>query len=548
MTKKAYSYIRFSTPQQAQGDSLRRQIEAAEEWAKARNMKLDNSLRDLGVSAYHGANSSTGALSSFLQMVKDGRVERGSYLIVESLDRISRETVIDAASRLIELMRAGIIVVTLSDGQEYSEDSLRTDWTPLIISLVVMARAHEESLRKSERVGKVWRQKRAEARTERTPITSRCPEWLRVVNGRFVLLNERVSVVRRIFQECIDGFGRREIVRRLNDDAIPTFRGGKGWQTSSVAKIIQSRAVIGEYQPHIGSHRNGNRKPDGDPVKDYYPRIIDDETYWRAQAAVASRKQNASGRKGQSGAHILQGLAKCASCSGPMHILNKGAPPKGGIYLACSNNIRKAGCDNNVRIRADYLERDLLKALLHVDATALDSLEKVHPEAVRHAQVLKAKLADAKLRRTRLLKLVETGDDEAERRFSDVADEVKSLTEELNFHEKELELKKSDPGLVARLTTATELSIELKSASVNERRELRVRLSSILRELVDRVECRRIGPVMVLKPRMEVKMSGAMPFAFLMEEGIVSMLLVTSAGREALNEFFDGQMEFSEPE
>ncbi len=45
--------------------------------------------------------------------------------------------------RLFDLIRAGVIVVTLSDGQVYSEERLRTDWTPLIVSIAVMARAHE---------------------------------------------------------------------------------------------------------------------------------------------------------------------------------------------------------------------------------------------------------------------------------------------------------------------------------------------------------------------------------------------------------------------
>ena len=34
MQPKAYSYIRFSTPEQALGDSLRRQVQLAEEYAR----------------------------------------------------------------------------------------------------------------------------------------------------------------------------------------------------------------------------------------------------------------------------------------------------------------------------------------------------------------------------------------------------------------------------------------------------------------------------------------------------------------------------------
>ena len=87
-------------------------------WCKTRGLALDESLRDLGVSAYRGTNRAVGALRSFLDLVENGQVERGSYLIVESLDRLSREAVLDAAARLLDLIRAGIVVVTLAAGQE----------------------------------------------------------------------------------------------------------------------------------------------------------------------------------------------------------------------------------------------------------------------------------------------------------------------------------------------------------------------------------------------------------------------------------------------
>ena len=53
---RAYSYIRFSTPEQMKGDSLRRQTEAAEKYAAINGLDLDDELtfRDLGVSAYTG--------------------------------------------------------------------------------------------------------------------------------------------------------------------------------------------------------------------------------------------------------------------------------------------------------------------------------------------------------------------------------------------------------------------------------------------------------------------------------------------------------------
>ena len=62
---KAYSYVRWSTPQQAKGDSLHRQLEKARAYAKEYNLDLDETLnfRDAGISAYRGRNVLKGALA-----------------------------------------------------------------------------------------------------------------------------------------------------------------------------------------------------------------------------------------------------------------------------------------------------------------------------------------------------------------------------------------------------------------------------------------------------------------------------------------------------
>lgn len=109
----AYSYIRFSSPEQAKGDSLRRQIERSAEYARAHGLELDHSLRDLGVSGFKGANRHFGALARFLTLVEAAKIERGSYLLVESLDRLSREEVLKALQLFLAIIHGGITVVTL---------------------------------------------------------------------------------------------------------------------------------------------------------------------------------------------------------------------------------------------------------------------------------------------------------------------------------------------------------------------------------------------------------------------------------------------------
>src|SRR5262245_11384720 len=112
----AYSYVRFSSPEQAKGDSLRRQTEAAAEWCKRSKVRLDTTttFRDLGKSAFlgdHRTNPDRHALARFLKMVEDGKVPRGSYLLIENLDRLSREHVLPALSLLLNLIQDGIRVV-----------------------------------------------------------------------------------------------------------------------------------------------------------------------------------------------------------------------------------------------------------------------------------------------------------------------------------------------------------------------------------------------------------------------------------------------------
>jgi hypothetical protein len=73
----AYSYLRFSHPDQAKGDSLRRQTELRDAWLARNHAALDASLtlEDKGVSAYsgeHRGNPDRHALAAFLSLVQKG--------------------------------------------------------------------------------------------------------------------------------------------------------------------------------------------------------------------------------------------------------------------------------------------------------------------------------------------------------------------------------------------------------------------------------------------------------------------------------------------
>lgn len=381
MKTKAYSYVRMSTEIQLQGDSLRRQTEASQLYADAHDLELvtDVDLHDIGISAYSGDNVTHGKFGRFLEAVRAGQIEKGSYLLVESFDRISRQAPLTALESFKAIVEAGLVLVTLDDGQVY-QGNIRTD--QLLLSILKMVRANEESSLKGERVAKAWANKRANAGQKK--LTARCPSWLRLTvdRSKFEIIEARAQVVRRIFNDVNSGLGVYTIVRRLNADNVPTFTAkAKGWALSTVNKVINSPSVIGNFQPNrlIG----GKRVPEGDVIVGYYPRIVSNAVYEAAQRIRFSRltwpsegQKGSGGRKGKHYANLFSKLAVCAHCDQSMTYLNKGRPPKGQAYLTCSDALYNRGCPINGRWRYDHFEDAFLKFVERLDLASIVSSEE----------------------------------------------------------------------------------------------------------------------------------------------------------------------------
>ena len=82
--KRAIAYLRFSSLQQVQGDSVRRQKKLIDEWIKHNaDYYLDPvTFEDLGLSAYRGQHALSGAFSEFMEAVQRELIEAGSVLLV----------------------------------------------------------------------------------------------------------------------------------------------------------------------------------------------------------------------------------------------------------------------------------------------------------------------------------------------------------------------------------------------------------------------------------------------------------------------------------
>ena len=511
---RAYSYVRFSTPEQSKGDSLRRQQELSEAYAAEHGLTLDTTLtfHDLGVSAYKGSNVERGRLGDFIEACKSGLVERGSYLLVESLDRISRAEVMDALELFLSILNHGIVIVTLGDGRVYRKNG--TDLSmDLIISITVMTRAHEESATKSKRLRAAWNNKRSNIGIKK--LTARSPLWLTLNADRteFNFISKRVEVVKEIISLAKNGFGQLAIAKMLNERGTPAFSGEKNaWHSSYIQKILTSKQLYGEFQP--GETLNGKKVFTGAPIDDYYPAVITKDEFYSLQAF---RAQNAVGggraRKGKTVPNLLSGLLRCGYC-GRSNMVIAGAaakrvktpegetirPPK--KVLVCDAARRGMGC-YAVQWGYNEFEAAFLTFCrgLSLDALLADLRNDTGPQPVKLEDQLHAeeqKIADAQKAIEKVFELYESGNGPAK---DVVGQRLNRLTEEKSNAEAAKERllieiqQRKDSGTDSREVARVTKSLIEQMANVTDEERFRVRaaLAAQLRRFINMVELHGAG-------------------------------------------------------
>lgn len=327
----AYSYLRFSTGAQAAGDSIARQSSLAIAYAIQHDLRLDEDVtfKDLGVSGFRGKNAHQGALSAFLRLVQQEKIERGSYLLIESLDRLSRDNILRAQAILTELVLAGINVVSLIDQRLYSAATLSADPIGLIYALLVFVRANEESETKSLRSRENWVRKREAAPDQ--VISTKAPFWVAVEDGEIRAIPERCALVRRVFAMNLKGKRPSAIAAFLNAKGWHRWQPlGQPWSPSAVSRLLRNRRTTGILPLYTNSYERGVtiRIPHS-VVPHYYPAIIKPEAFLRAQDVIPDGKR----RSARARYNVLASLARCSRCGHSIQLVT--VSPSRRHVLAC---------------------------------------------------------------------------------------------------------------------------------------------------------------------------------------------------------------------
>lgn len=140
------------------------------------------------------------------------------------------------------------------------------------------------------------------------------------------MVEKNAETARRIYRMAIDGHGMAVITKRLNAEGVPTIGRARYWARSYIAKLLATRAVVGEYQPHKGKAGQG-RKPDGPPIPNYFPAILTEQEWYAARAAQSNRRTKA-GRIGKR-INLFTGLLRDARDGGTLQVLDKGVKSSG---------------------------------------------------------------------------------------------------------------------------------------------------------------------------------------------------------------------------
>ena len=453
----------------------------AKSYCDRNGLVLDTStFHDHGISAFHGKNVVEGKLGVFIEAVTKGSIPKGSYLLVESLDRISRSEIDEALELFLRLIRLGLVIVTLTPPEMvYSKEQFKVDkGMSLIISLTVMMRAHEESAQKSARITASWKNKFEEAAKNGTIFSAMAPAWLSPSPDykSWIVNKAKVKVVQQIYDLALAGNGSPTIAKMLNEKKVPVMQRAASWTFGTVNAILKNEAVIGTYVP---------RKHDGERIENYYPAIIEKTHFLLAREAMTQRRW-VGGRGTNEGINLFSGLSWCAACGSRMRAVGTSTIKREDgetvkhLYLKCQNSYAANGMCHEGRFPYLAAERGILQHLAGELASNIDRAN--NPDRVDPMVVMRADLEAAQAQMEKLIDLSLTMDDPKvlAKRINDARAVIAQLNADMG----------KTPGPLNRVESAEFVALvdTMLGVGVKATPALRKRMQVELRRIVERVD------------------------------------------------------------
>ena len=390
----AICYYRYSSD--AQRDvSIVQQKDAAHEYAEHHGYHI---IKEYDDPAYSGTRDDRPAFQLMLYEVEK---LRPAYLILWKTDRLSRDR-IDAVMAKKRLRECGVKIVyvaeSIPDDDEATQILMESIYEAMAASFIV-------SHRKNVVRGMTYNAENAFYNGVKML------GYVGEVDHKYEVDPATAPTVRRIFKEYTEGVPMQKICDSLNNAGQKTVRGNR-FTVNSLRNILVNRAYIGEYK--FGK----TLIPDG------MPRLIDDETFQKAQAKLEANKRGGKGAIKKLHPEIeiedywLTGKICCGLCGGTMQGVS-GTSRSGSLYYYYSCiNYRKHTCTLKYQ-RKELMEKIvlyILDDLINDPALRIMIAEKCY--AYHQAQnddngayeaSIRAQLKDVEGKLNNLVKAIEAG-------------------------------------------------------------------------------------------------------------------------------------------
>lgn len=317
---KAISYIRFSSGKQAIGSSHERQRQAVNRWLDQNRdySPSDLTYEDLGKSGYHGEHiKDGGGWAKLLIAVEAGHIQSGDVVLVEAMDRTGRLPPLDMIDIIKPVLKAGIAIITLDDGNKFDEESLSGPQIYLLVAKIQAAHGYSKTL--SERTKASYEIRREKAR-KGEKIKRHTVAWL-TTEG--TLKPRLVPYVEQVFDLYISGVGKNAIANRLRESGVPELA---LLSAPTIDAWLQNKAVVGYWNDIPG----------------VYPPIVTPEVFLQAQKRRQEMKTSPRTRTSK---NFLVGLVKCGVCGANLIIHNKDGKPN-NMRCLTHHRLKDAGCSN----------------------------------------------------------------------------------------------------------------------------------------------------------------------------------------------------------
>ena len=257
----AISYVRFSSIKQIDSSSRERQNRLVAGWLEANPDYTLSELKfeDLGRSGYHGDHvAKGGSWGKLLAAVEEGVIEEGSVILVEAIDRTGRLDMTEALHYLTPILRAGISIITLDDGNTYNRESLNGSQIFLLVAKIQAAHSYSKLL--SERTKQSYQIRREKAK-KGEQVKRWTPVWL-TTDGK--IKDHLAPSIKEVFDLYISGMGKNSIANRLRASGIEEF---KTCSAPTIDAWLTNKTAIGYW---------------GD-IPNIYPAVVTKEVFLQAQ-------------------------------------------------------------------------------------------------------------------------------------------------------------------------------------------------------------------------------------------------------------------------